>query len=256
MREIRQLALHCGPMTTKTERKSSIVVPLQKRILNATEREQARIAQELHDGLGQHLTGIAFLAKALARKLADKGAPESSDAEQLAQLVNHSVSMTRSLAYGLKPVGHEDNSLMSALRQLAQDVSSIYRVDCRFVNDEPVLIRSQYVAHHLYRIAQEAVNNALKHGGPKQVLIELDCKAHRSGHETVELSISNDGKPFPQQIPTPDAAKGGMGLAGMRYRVKLIKGRLFMRREPRPMVMIKAVVDNELAQTLKEPTEL
>jgi signal transduction histidine kinase len=225
----------------------AIVNPQQQHILKAAEREQARIGQELHDGLGQHLTGIAFLAKALARKLADKGAAEAADAEKLTQLINRSVSITRGLAHGLRPVGHEDNALMVALRQLALDITDLYEIDCHFTNDRPVLIGSPYVAHHLFRIAQEAVNNAIKHGKPQRIVIEIDHVIART--RSIVLCISNDGTPFHDG---PESTSG-MGLAGMRYRSKLIGSRLDVRRESRPMVRVRVTVPEHLAETLGEP---
>jgi len=230
---------------------TGIVIPLQQAILKATEREQERIGQELHDGLGQHLTGVAFLAKALERKLADQGAPEAADAEQLVQLINRSVSMTRGLAHGLRPVGDEDNALMVALRQLAIDVSDLFKVESRFINDAPVLIRSPFVAHHLFRIAQEAVNNALKHGDPSLIEIEFERKTHRSGADTIFLRVSNNGAPF---VEGADSS-GGMGLAGMRYRAKLIGAKFALRRDRKPRVGVTVTIDDALAQTLKEPVE-
>ncbi|CAN5168105.1 hypothetical protein BH09PSE6_BH09PSE6_19580 [soil metagenome] len=227
---------------------AAIVNPLQQHILKAAEREQERIGQELHDGLGQHLTGLAFLAKALARKLADKGAPEATDAEKLTQLINRSVSITRGLAHGLRPVGDEDNALMVALRQLAMDITDLYEIDGQFINDEPVLIGSPYVAHHLFRIAQEAVNNAMRHGHPKRIVIELDRHVSGRNHSIV-MSINNDGAPFRDGTES----SGGMGLAGMRYRAKLIGGRIDLRRDARPMVRVRVSVPEHLADTLGEP---
>ncbi len=228
---------------------NSIVIPMQRSILKATEREQERIGQELHDGLGQHLTGIAFLAKALARKLADKGAAEASDAEKLVQLINRSVSMTRNLAHGLRPVGDEDNALMSALRQMAIDVADLFKIECRFINDEPVHIVSQYVSHHLFRIAQEAVNNAIKHGHPNRIDIELELKPRRGGkHSNIVLTISNDGALFASDVDN----NSGMGLAGMRYRAQLIGAKIAFRKLQRP-VGVSVTVDERKAQTLEEP---
>lgn len=226
-------------------------MPTQQRILKASEREQARIGQELHDGLGQHLTGVAFLAKALARKLADRGVPESTEAEKLVQLINQSVSITRDLAHGLRPVGNEDNALMVALRQLAHDVSELYHLDCRFITDEQVLVKSPFVAHHLFRIAQEAVNNAIKHGFPALIVIELERLAIRRKHPVLTLRISNDGG----AIPRDAESKGGMGLAGMKYRATLIEAQLKLRRERRPMVSVAVTIDEQRAHESREPEE-
>jgi signal transduction histidine kinase len=226
-----------------------IVNPLQQHVLKASEREQARIGQELHDGLGQHLTGIAFMAKALAHRLAAQGVPEAADAEKLVQLINRSVSITRGLSHGLRPVGVEDNALMAALRQFALDVADLYKIDCQFVNDAPVLIKSPTVSHHLFRIAQEAVNNAIKHGEPKRIVIELDCGPSKSGASNIVLSISNDGRPFESE----DETSQGMGLAGMRYRAKLISARLTILKDRRPLIRVRVSIDSEVASTLVEP---
>ncbi|HEU4621799.1 MAG TPA: histidine kinase [Burkholderiaceae bacterium] len=223
----------------------------QRRILDVAESEQARIGQELHDGLGQHLTGVAFLAKALARKLGDKGVPEAVEAEKLVQLINRSVSMTRSLAHGLRPVGNEDNALMVALRQLALDVTDLYHLDCRFVADELVLVRSPCVAHHLFRIAQEAVNNAIKHGFPSLIVIELERKVARRKTPVIVLRVSNDGAPIARDAES----SGGMGLAGMKYRATLVGAQLALRKERRPMVAVTVTVDETTAHEFVEPRE-
>lgn len=229
----------------------AIVNPLQQAILKATEREQERIGQELHDGLGQHLTGVAFLAKALARRLADSGVPEAQDAEQLVQLINRSVSMTRGLAHGLRPVGDEDNALMVALRQLAMDVTDLYKIDCHFINDAPVLIRSAFVSHHLFRIAQEAVNNALKHGEPAHIGIELEFRSRRNHPEELWLRVWNDGAPFSGEA----RESGGMGLVGMKYRAKLLGAKLTVTRDRRPRVGVTVTLDRQFADTLEAPIE-
>lgn len=229
----------------------AIVNPLQQAILKATEREQERIGQELHDGLGQHLTGVAFLAKALARRLADSGVPEAQDAEQLVQLINRSVSMTRGLAHGLRPVGDEDNALMVALRQLAMDVTDLYKIDCHFINDAPVLIRSPFVSHHLFRIAQEAVNNALKHGEPAHIGIELEFRVRRNHPEELWMRVWNDGAPFGGEA----RESGGMGLVGMKYRAKLLGAKLTLTRERRPRVGVTVTLDRKFANSLQAPIE-
>ena len=142
-----------------TERKQ-----LEKAILDISAREQRRIGQDLHDGLGQHLTGIAFMAKVHEARLAEKHSPETKDAVKIVKLVNEAIHKTRELARGLLPVVSEAHGLMSALQLWAAETENLFGISCQFQCDLPVLIHDDSVAAHLYHIAQEAVNNAIKHG--------------------------------------------------------------------------------------------
>ena len=141
-----------------TERKR-----LEQAILEISAREQRRIGQDLHDGLGQHLTGIAFMSKVQEQKLAEKGLPDAVDAAKIVRLVNEAINKTRELSRGLLPVVSESRGLMSALQQWAGEVQDLFGISCTFLCIEPVLIHDDAVATHLYHIAQEAVNNAIKH---------------------------------------------------------------------------------------------
>lgn len=200
-----------------TERKR-----LEREIIDVSEGEQKRIGQELHDGLGQHLTGIAFLSKVLEQKLSIRNLPESKDAADIVGLVNQAVSRTRALARGLFPVELEANGLMSALEQLAANVRNLYGIACEFRCADPVLVYDNVVAINLYRIAQEAVNNAVKHSRAGGILIELS-----SGPEGTRLSVADDGAGFER----PEEGCG-MGLHIMEYRARLIGSKLEIRRRP------------------------
>ena len=151
-----------------TERKH-----LEKAILDISAREQRRIGQDLHDGLGQHLTGIAFMAKVHEAKLAEQKRSETEDAAKIVKLVNEAIYKTRELARGLLPVVSDSQGLMSALQLWAAEVEDLFGISCRFQCDPPVLIHDYTMATHLYHIAQEAVNNAIKHGDPRKILIQL-----------------------------------------------------------------------------------
>src|SRR5271169_1998012 len=154
-----------------TERKH-----LEKAILDISAREQRRIGQDLHDGLGQHLTGIAFMAKVLEQQLAEQSMPESAAAAKIVKLVNEAIRKTRDLSRGLVPVMSDAFGLMSALEQLAVEVDDLFQISCRFECLEAVLVHDNSVATHLYRIAQEAVNNAIKHGQAGEILIQLSAE--------------------------------------------------------------------------------
>ncbi len=130
--------------------------------LGIGEREQQRIGRELHDSLGQHLHALFYLAKLLQKGLEEKSLPHAHDAARLAALLEESIELTRGLARGLQPVKPVPEGLMVALRELAAWARRLYRADCRFQCRRPVLLANNTVATHIYRIAQEALNNSLR----------------------------------------------------------------------------------------------
>jgi PAS domain S-box-containing protein len=196
---------------------------LEKSILEISEREKERIAQDLHDGLGQHLTGVAFLSKVLERKLIEKSSPDGCDAAKIARLVNEAINQTRELARGLLPVQSGAKGLIAALQHLASDVEELFDISCHFRGEEDVLIRDIDFATHLYRIAQEAVTNAIKHGQSRQIAIGL---FHHS--DKVLLSIQDDGLGFPDLLEN----KEGMGIRIMHYRANMIGASLDIQKNP------------------------
>lgn len=200
-----------------TERKH-----LEKTILEISAREQRRIGQDLHDGLGQHLTGIAFMAKVQEQKLAEKRMPEAADAAKIVRLVNDAISRARELAKGLAPVVFDAHGLMSALQLHAAEVQDLFGVSCRFQCDPPVLISDGTVATHLFHIAQEAMTNAVKHGHPRNILLWLSSFDGRGS-----LVIRDDGT----GLIEPGGNHGGMGLQIMKYRADMIGGTLEIRRD-------------------------
>jgi PAS domain S-box-containing protein len=190
---------------------------LQQSILEVSGREQRRIGQDLHDGLGQHLTGIAFMSKVLEQKLAERSMPETADADKILRLVNEAISRTRELARGLSPVVSEAHGLMSALGQLSSEIEDLFRISCRCECDDPVLINDVNLSTHLYHIAQEAVNNAIKHGKARHIVIRLGAS-----NDLGMLTISDDGAGFSNAAPK----ESGMGLHIMAYRANMIGGTL------------------------------
>jgi|ERR1035438_7957659 PAS domain S-box-containing protein len=193
-----------------TERKS-----LEEAILEISATEQRRIAQDLHDGLGQHLTGIAFMSKVLEEKLSDKALPEAGEAAKIVKMVNEAIENTRQLARGLHPVAAEPLGLMSALKKCASEVEELFHIRCIFECVKPLRIRDPNLATHLYRIAQEAVHNAIRHGKSKNILVSL---AGRQGAGT--LIIKDDGDGFPKK----QTGQPGVGLSIMNYRADMVGG--------------------------------
>jgi PAS domain S-box-containing protein len=195
-----------------TERKG-----LEEAILEISAREQRRIAQDLHDGLGQHLTGIAFMSKVLEEKLSDKSLPEAEEAAKIVKMVNQAIDNTRQLARGLHPVAAEPLGLMSALKKWANEVEGLFHIGCSFRCERPLAIHDANLATHLYRIAQEAVNNAIRHGKSRNIVIGLSGK-----NGAGMLTIQDDGDGFPKKpINQP-----GVGLSIMNYRADMVGGSL------------------------------
>ncbi len=196
---------------------------LEKELLEISNREQMRIGQDLHDGLGQHLTGITFLAKALERKLAAQSLPEATEAGEINQLVMQALSQTRSLARGLFPVELESNGLIPAFRELADRVQQIYNITCTVEADETVDITNKNAALHLFRLAQEAISNSVRHGKAKTISVSMK----RAGDWMV-LTLLDDGQGFSLE----QNGRKGLGLRIMTYRAQKIGGTLEIQSQP------------------------
>ncbi len=208
--------LFTGFIRDITERKR-----LEKEILEISEREQRRIGQDLHDGLCQHLAGIELMSQVLEQKLARRSKAAAARAGDIAKNVRDAIGHTRLLARGLSPVTLESEGLMSALQELALNTEKIFHVTCRFDCHPPVLVSDYPAATHLFRLAQEAVSNALKHGKAKRIFIRLKEERGR-----LALSIVDNGSGIPAQIPKSK----GMGLRIMQSRAGMIGGTLAIER--------------------------
>ena len=193
---------------------------LEKQVLEISEQEQQRIGQDLHDSLSQHLAGIAYLGKVLEQKMAMKSLGEASDAAEIVSLIDEAITQTKALARGLYPVRIEAGGLMNALSELAANVERLFGICCCFEYGRPILIDDNITAIHLYRIAQEAVNNAIKHGRAQNIMISLNTE-----NRTTALTIRNDGLVFRRTDPLHK----GMGLSIMRYRANMIGASLDIR---------------------------
>ncbi len=190
---------------------------LETAVMEVSGREQRRIGQDLHDGLGQLLTGIAFMSKVQEQRLAEKGASEAAEASKIVRLVNEAIHKARELSRGLMPGLAKPNGLMSSLEQMAHEVEEVFGVSCRFTSNQPLLIRDATVASHLYHIAQEAVSNAIKHGKARHIDIDL----RNRGAEGV-LIVRDTGcgiAPEPRE-------HSGMGLDIMKHRARMVGGAL------------------------------
>jgi len=202
---------------------------LEKEILEASEQEQRRIGQDLHDGLSQHLTGVAFLSKGLAQKLEAKSKMHAPEAAKITHLINQAIVQTRDLARGLYPVNLEATGLGAALQELADQVATIFKISCRFQWDDSILVRDNTKATHLYYIAREAVNNAIKHGKAQAVVIGLDRVK-----DQVILTVKDDGIGLPEEVERTK----GMGLHTMNHRARMIGASLAVKQDPAGGTMV------------------
>ena len=190
---------------------------LEREIINISEREQQRIGRDLHDGVCQYLAAIGFTAAMLNRDLERDSSIRAEKAGEIAHLLQDAAKRTRDLARGLSPVDRDEGGLESALNELALSTSKLAGISCSFICIGPVQIRDNVRAIHLFRIAQEALSNATKHGHAKAVVIALEaCDG------ALSLRVSDDGLGFD---PTCSERKG-MGLNIMRYRARMLAGTL------------------------------
>ncbi len=190
---------------------------LEERVLQISEREQRRIGQDMHDGLGQHLTGVACLSKALQQKLQAAGELGVAESAQLVDLVDEGIQQTRNLARGLYPAELETHGLLASLTTFATTAQQLYDTSCRVVCLQPLAEPDPRTSIQLYRIAQEAVSNAVKHGGASYIAIGIEAV-----NDGLRFAIEDDGI----GIAEGSAETGGLGLAIMRYRAESIGARL------------------------------
>lgn len=212
--EVGRLAGAFAAMAAKLREREAEQVRLEREVLEISESERRRIGHDLHDSLGQRLTAASMTTNALVSVLKTDAPALAERGEEIGRQLRDAIAETRSLAHGLAPVALVDDGLMAALGALAENTSR-GRVRCVFECAEPVRVADAEFAGQLYRIAQEAVNNALKHAAPTEIRIGLE---RRDG--TVILEVEDDGEGF--EGSTPPA--GGIGLRVMRYRAQLIGG--------------------------------
>ena len=193
----------------------------ERRIISISEDTQQRIGRELHDDLGQLLTGIAFMSEVLFDKLSSQDRAEAQDAARITAFINDAIAKTSRLAHGLYPVELNEAGLSAMLDNLAKNTEAMYPIKCEFICKSECRIDEPLVVINLFRIAQEAVNNAIKHGNPTKITLEL-----KSEPSSITLSITDNGI----GIDKPDGfdANEGIGMRSMQYRASLLGGNFSM----------------------------
>ena len=189
---------------------------LEQEIIAISERERQGIGRDLHDGMCQYLAAIGLTADLLRQNLAHDGHPRAQAAGEIANLLQDAVERARELARGLSPVDRDEGGLESALEELANSTTRLTGAQCAFLCSEPVRIQENIRAIHLFRIAQEAISNATRHGRARHIIVALEA-----GENEFSLRISDDGRGFDAAT---SGGRGGMGLNIMRYRARMIGG--------------------------------
>jgi signal transduction histidine kinase len=187
---------------------------LEKNILEISERERRSIGHDLHDELGQHLTGTAITGQLLVDRLQERMAEETDDARKVVSLLKTAIAQTKHMAKGLLLADIDAEGLPSALLEFCAASAAQFRVTCSFAHQEPAesIPSGNGVSNHLFRIAQEAVRNAVRHGGAKHINVSLHT---RNG--SINLVVQ-DGAGLP-----PESQRGeGLGLRIMAHRAQMI----------------------------------
>jgi len=193
---------------------------LEQQVVEAAEQERQRIGRDLHDSLGGQLTGLTLLARGIAKRLERKDAEETTEVTELVQGLQEAIAITREFAYRFCPADPNPDGLVGSLRKLANDVRLRTGTDCRCQFRYEPEFQEAGVGAHLFRIAEEAVQNALRHARAKRISIRL-----RQAASGMELQIWNEGKPLPGGLK----ATQGLGLRSMRYRAAIIGARFELR---------------------------
>lgn len=188
---------------------------LERELLAISDRERRAISQDLHDGLGQLLTGIGFLSKALHGSLAATNHPGAADAERIVSLIGQAVGQTRDVARMLSPIDLNADGLAAALEDLALGAERMSHISFRCIIDPRSRIMDGPLAYHLYRIAQECTNNAIKHSQARTVTIRLAS----AGGDAVRLEVADDGVGVSEHSLKNSP---GLGLSIMQYRARMI----------------------------------
>ena len=212
--------------TDVTERKR-----LEAEIIRVAEQEHIRIGADLHDGVGQTLTGVAALTEVLIQSLEGQ---QRGDAERILELLKTSHEEVRRLSHGLSPSAVKNRDISGGLRLIAETIRLNFRRECECQIDESIKVLNPEVVTHLFRIAQEAVNNALRHGGARKIRLGL----RHLDESTCLLEVSDDGSGFQADKNGVLSDGGGIGIRVMEYRANLIGGLLKVYAQPRRGVRV------------------
>ncbi len=227
--------IYTGIIRDLSERKQ-----LEEKLLSISEAEQARIGQDIHDDLCQQLAAIGCLCKVVYQRLSANGNPEALQLAEITRLITQANARAREMSRGLMPVVLDSEGLMSALADLASSTERIFRVSCPFRCDSPVQVGNNQIAIQLYRIAQEAVANAIKHSRAGRIEVSLACE-----QGVITLKIADDGV----GIPDHSARTGtGMGLLTMNHRARMVGGALTVEKDSHGGTVVICTAPNAVTE--------
>jgi two-component system, NarL family, sensor histidine kinase UhpB len=195
---------------------------MEQEILNISEAERLHFGQELHDGLGQQMAALGILSTVLTRSLQAQNSDLLPQADKISHGISEAIKASRALAHGLAPLGVSDHGLVHALTRLAAEIREAHQIHCVFTHQENVDMNVPEIALHLYRIAQEASTNAIRHGHAKTITFSLTRE-----NNVLHLCISDNGIGFFETIP-----REGLGLRTMHHRAQVMNARLDVRSAP------------------------
>jgi signal transduction histidine kinase len=186
---------------------------LEQQILEIGDDERRRIGHDLHDGLGQHLTGISLLSETMSQQLESGKSPDRANVENITRLVSEAVGITRDLAKSLSPVTLERDGFVAAIEELTETSSTLLGIDCTGEFPQTDLNLDRTRSLHLYRIVQEAVNNSVRHGKARHVKVMVQRQ-----QGALLVTVADDGSGLSQKT----IANPGLGLRIMQYRARML----------------------------------
>ena len=203
--------------TAEAQSRAAELEALQQELLSIAEAEQRRIGQDLHDDIGQELTGLAMKAETLAEIVTERQIPERALAGDIVAGLDRTRSKVRALSRGMIPVEIDSGGLVSALEELTARLGDVHNISCTLRCPDRSIEIDRHLATQLYHIAQEAITNALKHAQAQKIQVTLEAE-----QSAIKLQVRDDGIGVPVRGQRPD----GMGLRIMSYRSELIHGKL------------------------------
>lgn len=210
-------------LVTVAMRDVSERILLEQEVARISSHEQERLSRELHDHLGAYLAGIAFRCKTMAETLKTRAIPEAEHAQQLVGQINDGINLVRNFARLLSPVDVASGGLAAGLTGLAREMETIFEIDCQVNLSSKLPPLTQEQSMQLYRIAQEAIRNAVQHGKAPHVSLSIQCDA-----DCLTMTIANDGVPWnPEEKP-----RLGLGLRTMRHRAAGLGGSFTIHAKP------------------------
>jgi len=208
---------------------------LEHETLRTSEHERRRVGQDLHDGLGQMLTGISLISGNIARRLTLEGHSMGDELVEMTDLIRDADRLSRNIARGLVPVEMEGEGMSAALSALCDNARKFFSVECEYSEEGDVSVKDGGAASNLYRIAQECVSNVVKHGRATKIDVSLVGKG--SG---LTLKVTDNGVGFPDELKKDR----GMGVDIMRHRARVINARLDISRAQEGGTVVTCVLSS------------